>query len=242
MKRLLVCALLLVVALPLFAERILLPVWTPPVHGAFGSEFRTDLRIYNDGSKAVDIQGLAAYCAVCLAPPLLYHLAPGEELEPGEVQPTGTPGRFLRIADEDVDALSMNLRAYDVSRNATNFGTEIPIVRERDFRINRIVLVGVPTDARFRNTLRIYTAFPIPVSVQVGNAPPVKLQLTSDEPLFNPAYAIFTGFPTGTAPVRVTIEVEPDFVSLLPIEVPVWAFITVTNNDTQTITTITPQR
>jgi hypothetical protein len=39
----------------------------------------------------------------------------------------------------------------------------------------------------------------------------------------------------------VTVEAEPDFIPLLPIEIPLWAFITVTNNDTQAISTITPQ-
>ena len=42
-------------------------------------------------------------------------------------------------------------------------------------------------------------------------------------------------------PVRVTIDADPDFETLLPVDVPFWAMITVTNNDTQVISTITPQ-
>lgn len=229
------------IATPLFAERILLPVYTPPIHGAFGSEFRTDLRILNIGEETIGIDGLLPYCTVCLSPPLSYRLDPGHEFAPGEIDPNGTPGRFLRVADNTLDDLAMNLRVYDVTRDAKNFGTEIPIVRESDFLINRVVLTGVPTDARFRNTLRIYSIAKVPMLVKVGNAAPVSVELSAGESIFEPAYGIFSSFPTGTAPIRVEVIANPDFVSLLPIEIPIWAFITVTNNDTQAITTISPQ-
>ena len=39
----------------------------------------------------------------------------------------------------------------------------------------------------------------------------------------------------------MTIDAEADFQTLLPVEIPFWAFVTVTNNDTQVISTITPQ-
>jgi hypothetical protein len=139
---------------------------------------------------------------------------------------------------------------HDVTRDAQNFGTEIPIVRESDFRANRIVLVGVPTDARFRNTLRVYGDSPVDVLVTVGNQAPVRLKMTGGItfPIINfpdfsvPAYVAFSNFPTGIGTVRVTIEAEPGFLQpLQPLESPIWAFITVTNNDTQAISTITPQ-
>jgi hypothetical protein len=56
---------------------------------------------------------------------------------------------------------------------------------------------------------------------------------------FLPSFAIFSDFPeitelpTGVHTVRVVVE-PPDSGE------PIWAFITVTNNDTQQITTITP--
>ena len=251
-------AVLLVVA-PLFAqeptptERLLLPILTPPVHGAFGSEFHTDLRIFNDSDDLAILIGLNGNrCApVCL--PGLFPLAlePHEEVGPEDISLIGTPGRFIFVAKDQVSSLSMNLRVHDVTRDALNYGTEIPIVRESDFSTNRIVFAGVPTDARFRNTLRIYSNSAVDVLVTVGELAPVRVKLTGGfsfpvnsiafPEFHNPAYAAFSSFPTGTAPVRVTIEADPDFVSLLPIEIPLWAFITVTNNDTQAITTITPQ-
>lgn len=255
MNRLFSFVIAVIIAAPLMAqtqqgERILLPVFTPPVHGAFGSEFHTDLRVANNSQDIAILIGLQhSHCPFC--PPdhgdLPYLLNAGDEIKPEDVLLNGTPGRFLYVGTETLNTLSMNLRVYDVNRDEQNFGTEIPIVRESDFATNRIDFVGVPTDPRFRNTLRIYSPFPGNVLVTVGNHPSVLVALKGgisfggSLDLFNPAYAMFTNFPVGSAPVRVTVEKDPSIISLLPIEVPLWAFITVTNNDTQVITTITPQ-
>jgi hypothetical protein len=237
---------------PTPSERVLLPILTPPVHGAFGSEFHTELRIANDSENVVFLLGLdSRRCSpICLPTLFPLTLDPNEEVGPEDITLSGSPGRFVFIDADQVSSVAMNLRVHDVTRDGLNYGTEIPIVRESDFKTNRITFVGVPTDARFRNTLRIYGESPIDVLVTVGDLAPVRVRLTGGftfpggidlSDFFKPAYAAFSSFPTGIAPVRVTVEADPDFVSLLPIEVPLWAFITVTNNDTQVISTITPQ-
>jgi hypothetical protein len=237
---------------PTPSERVLLPILIPPVHGAFGSEFHTDLRIANDSENVVFLLGLDSLRCSPICLPTLFPLTldPNEEVGPEDITLNGSPGRFVFIAADQVSSVAMNLRVHDVTRGGLNYGTEIPIVRESDFKTNRITFVGVPTDARFRNTLRIYGESPIDVLVTVGDLPPVRVRLTGGftfpggidlSDFFRPSYVAFSSFPTGIAPVRVTVEADPDFVSLLPIEVPLWAFITVTNNDTQVISTITPQ-
>jgi hypothetical protein len=245
MKRSLLVVVALLVAAPSFAqqqERILLPLFTGPVHGAYGSEFHTDLRAVNTGPDPVSINGLTVNCETCLPPANVpYVLAPGEELMPSDVLLSGSPGRFLYVANTEVGSLAMNLRVYDITHDALNFGTEMPIVRESEFSINKIELIGVPTDPRFRNTLRIYSTFQSEAIVTIGDRASVRIPLTGGTTQYDAAYAQYSDFPTGGAPVRVTIEVDPGFVSLLPVEIPVWAFITVTNNETQAIATITPQ-
>lgn len=245
MKRLLLVVVALLVAAPLFAqqqERILLPVFTGPLHGAYGSVFHTDLRAANTGADPVSIYGLVVNCETCLPPANVpYVLQPGEELGPGDVLSNGTPGHFLFVANTEVGSLAMNLRVYDITHDALNFGTEMPIVRENEFAINKIELVGVPTDPRFRNTLRIYSTFQAEAIVTIGDRAPVRIPLIGGTTQYDPAYAQYNDFPIGGAPVRVTVEVDPGFVSLLPVEIPVWAFVTVTNNETQAIATITPQ-
>src|SRR5690349_13600038 len=122
------------------SERVLLPILTPPVHGAFGSEFHTDLRIANDSEETVFLLGLdSARCSpVCLPTLFPLTLEPGQEVEPGDVTLNGSPGRFVFIDADQVDSVAMNLRVHDVTRDGLNYGTEIPIVRERDFKSNRI--------------------------------------------------------------------------------------------------------
>ena len=117
------------------------------------------------------------------------------------------------------------------------------MVRLSEFSQEEIVLLNVPVDARFRNTLRIYSPDAGNVQVTVDNVEhAVALQPGRDP--FEPSYAMFTNFPQPEAngPTRIRVKIAP----LTPITSPpsptprIWAFISVTNNTTQEITTITP--
>ncbi|MBV8516643.1 MAG: IPT/TIG domain-containing protein [Acidobacteria bacterium] len=228
-------------------ERVLLPIFTPPVHGAFGSEFHTDLDVWNpDPSKTVTLFG-AEYDYDQPDPDPSVTVIPGGKVTLGRVPESfdGNPGRFVYVAKDDFDLLGATLRVHDVTREAASFGTEIPIVREHEFSSEkRIAFPHVPIDPRFRNTLRIYSTAATTVTVTVGQqAFAVELQAGSNT--YEPAYAAFTNFPSdGVGATTVTIDaerigVDPPSPLLGP---PIWAFISVTNNDTQQITTITPQR
>jgi len=98
-----------------------------------------------------------------------------------------------------------------------------------DFTTGRIVLLGVPADPRFRLTLRIYSLAQTtgPVNVEgLGR----QLFLIPGGDLHEPSYAEVSDLPRTLN--RVVLQSSG---------APIWAFITVTNNDTQQITTITPQ-
>jgi hypothetical protein len=227
-------------------ERVLLPIFTEPVHGAFGSEFHTALRIVNSGPGHANMYGLRRSCQEDPFCPTdddepYRPGSPDKEVRPEDVAYTGNPGRMLWIEKNDTVDMSFNLRVHDVTRSALNFGTEIPVVRENDWAINRIVLPGVPADPRFRNTLRIYGQFPFIAKVTVGDRAPVRLTLSDTTTLFDVPYAVFSDFPISSGPVRVTIEAESLVTPVGPSTIPMWAMITVTNNDTQLISTITPQ-
>lgn len=224
-------------------ERLLLPVFTEPVKGAFGSEFHTTLRLSNKtpGHQA-PVYGLEPVChlSACIGWDFFNDFLTITDFDDvPEVYFSGTPGWFLYVPKSAVNELTMNLRVHDVTRSSLNYGTEIPIVRSREFRDSIVVFSNVPTDPRFRNTLRIYSTMGLPVGVKVGNNPPVTVQLGGATDIFHPAYATFTDFPIGTQPVKVVVFIEP-----LDPPIPaggIWAFITVTNNETHTISTITPQ-
>jgi hypothetical protein len=233
---------------PVEREQFLLPVFIPPVQGAFGSEFRTELRGVNssmeDPNDTIEVWGLETSCRP--SPPICnWLMEPMVFLQPGrhgvdifDYSPyqTGTPGRFIEVPREQVGKLSLNLRVYDTSRSAENFGTAIPIVPRSEFRHQPFALLGVPLDPRFRNTLRVYATGPTKVQVQIGDETQ-ELTLRGGEHVFDPAFAQLTAgsFPTGSGTTNVIIT--PDD----PTGPAVWAFISVTNNDTQHITTISPR-
>lgn len=222
-------------------ERVLLPVFTPPVKGAFGSDFHTDLRV-GTRQNLIEIFGLDQNCQVLCIPNGVnnpFMLFAGNEIKPADMLYTGKPGRFLYVPADQIDHLSVNLRVHDVSRADLNFGTEIPVVRERDFVIDHLMFLGVPTDPRFRNTLRIYGFYGSIATVYIEGRPPVEVTLKEGTDVFDPAYGVFTDFPVGSEPVTVIVAAE--FHLSPPTFSPIWAFITVTNNETQVISTISPQ-
>lgn len=224
-------------------EQYLLPVLLPPIQGAFGSEFRTELRGLNtssDPNVTIEIWGLQTPCRY--TPPICNWLlgamvfllpAPvGADLKDHAVYQDGTPGRFIEVPKDQTHDLTLSLRVYDTSRSAENFGTEIPIVRRSEFRQNAFALLGVPLDPRFRNTLRLYATGATTVQVKIGNETH-QLTLPAGTHVFDPSYAQWTAFPSGTGTTDVIVT---------PAEggPAVWGFVSVTNNDTQHITTITP--
>jgi IPT/TIG domain-containing protein len=221
-------------------DAVLLPIFSPPVHGAFGSEFRTIVRTTNKSTS--DVLHLYLGAISCDGP------APvGGAGDPLTFQPDGTtyslpascsrwPAGIVYVPKTQATALSMNLRVLDVTRQATSQGTEIPIVRPERMTTNPIVLIGIPIDSRFRNTLRIYATRQVDEFVTVtvnGNSHLV--HLTPGRNLFEPSYGTFGEFPAGDGQT-MNVRIDPP----LPPGTAIWAFITVTNDETQEITTITP--
>lgn len=232
----------MLLAAPLLAqdERLLLPIFTPPVDGAFGAEFHTSATVANLGRSPMSLFGLAYNCAIivsCPQAPDRIDLPAERVLRAEEIAYNGAPGRFVFVPKSDLDNLSMSLRVHDVTREELNFGTEIPIVRESEFVKDNIVFPFVPGFPWYRNTLRIYAASPVDVLVSAGSQPTTRVSLTGGSTPFEPAYGVFTNFRPGGWQ-RVTIQVDQGGAT---DPVPIWAFITVTNNQTQAITTITPR-
>lgn len=171
MKRLGYFLLLAFFAISTFAQgvpiqhRVLLPIFLDqPVHGAFDSVWTTQLSMMNTAS-AGDATIETCGNEICLAV--------GQEnqfLHPGETQhvlpeftppPSGTvPGRVLNFdffGTDTFDQVAFNLRVADISRNAQSAGTEVPVVRDRDFRTATTRLLNVPVSANFRITFRLYS-------------------------------------------------------------------------------------
>ena len=232
--------------IPAGHERVLLPLFTAPITGQHGSEFRSEFLMMNRSNEPLVGYGLEFVCPVLCGGDFLRTFTLEPDFIETEFVRTGNPGRFMFLPTARINEVVMQMRAYDVSREATNFGTEIPVVRAEGMRPDEITFIGVPTDSRFRNTLRIYSTHQQPMHVTIEGPAALLDQvvhLSSPKNQFDPAYAAFVQFPADAGPVRVRIwSALPEIVNP-PVTVPdFWAFITVTNNDTQHITVISPQR
>lgn len=226
-------------------ERVLLPVFGPPISGANGSEFRTELRLAAQEGN-LTVLGIRRRCVgvACPESPFVNSMTVGDEVSQQEIDYDYAPG-FLFVPREQSDDLVAQLRVFDVSREATNFGTEIPVVRERDFfaASESLILLGVPTDPRFRNTLRIYGTGPT-IGVQIeltGNSDYREVREIvgrGDMSKLRPATASIFDLPVGVGDLRITITPHAG----TPPGEKYWAFVTVTNNETQHVTVISPQR
>ena len=225
-------------------EPVLFPIFMGPVRGAFGSEFHT-LPLVASAGEPFDIFGVDTNCISAvpsLTPDRPYRIGAQEIILP--VACNFAVGRLFFVPVEHVDEFAANVRVTDITREAASLGVEIPVVRLRDFTAGKIVILGVPIDARYRNTLRIYGLPGGAQNVNVTvNGVTTNLNLVTSDNLYEPSYAEFTNFPTpaqlrpGQKTVTVTID-QP--VQGIVGPTAVWAFVSVTNNDTQQITIVTP--
>jgi len=225
-------------------DPILFPIYARPTPGRFGSEFVTVVRVAAKETP-VRLWGYDTSCSI-IDPPAYpdIPLIVGEEtrLVPDCNE---SVGRLFYVEKGKSGDLAANLRVMDVSREALDQGTEIPVVHHSQFDDQRIVLLGVPIDPRFRNTLRIYglsNAFDH-VNVTVNNEIfQVPLHPPTDR--YTPAYGVFEDFPLPAAlpsgQNTVSVKVEVPHLGAVQPSMPIWAFVSVTNNETQHITTITP--
>lgn len=244
---------------PTYRHRLLLPIYLDqPVHGAFNSLWTTQLSMMNTSSDE-------AYIERCANEVCLTVLTSDEVLRPGETQhvlpeftppPSGGPGRvlnFLSFGNDVFDQIAFNLRVADISRSAESAGTEVPVIRERDFRTSTTRLLNVPVNASFRITFRLYSlnTSPADYTIRVFDENAGSLLGTKTVHIVTPTWGIgrsvldpgyfesdLAALVTAgtTLPAAVRIEVTP-----LTAGAQFWDFVAITNNSTQEFTLVTPQ-
>lgn len=255
----LLCAPVVFAADPPTHYRVLVPLFlSDPAPGAFGSLWKSEFAVHNPTTSTFFIERCLPNTGCLL------FLDRREELRAGETQtelpfignattpPRGT-ARVLWIRGEggDPSALAFQLRAADISRLATNAGTEVPIVRQEQFRTSTLHLLNIPVDARFRLTLRVYEMqervadFRVRVYDQstgdLAGTSTLRLEMPAETGPYEPGYAQIgdlSAFLSGAGPLPelFRVEIEP-----LTANSQFWAIVSITNNDTQHFTLVTPQ-
>jgi len=223
-------------------ERILFPIVTSGA-GAFGSLWHTDLTLHNATDATVFPSGPTCNPRI-LAPCFIFHIDPHQTVQATLFADTpANPGAILRIPRKVSSSIDIQARVEDLSRQALTFGTSIPIVHESDFR-SVIRLHAVPTDVRFRDTLRVYgftntRGATVRIVDEATHTVIASTSLDLIQPLDKTSYPPFAQitslrdtFPQIASYESVGLEVESDLV---------WAFVSVTNNETQHVTVIAPQ-
>ena len=229
-------------------ERSLIPVLLPAdLPGAHGSLWRTELAGFNSGFEGrvtTDPQ------IACDRPGGSCNGYTGSgPFKPAATTDGHTPGRMIYNGTFNATRVFFNLRVRDVSRESEGLGTELPVVREDDaFGPDRtIALPNVPLGALYRAKLRVYRIDiddPTPLNVTFQDAPfhtvATRSMKLSTEPQTN-------GFLLYPEYAELDLDGMPELASLKSVNVLVQtpdqglycALVSVTNNETQQITTVT---
>jgi hypothetical protein len=149
-------------------------------------------------------------------------------------------GAVLLVPRREADALAFGSRVRDVSRVGDGFGTEIPVLRERDMIAGPLTLLDVPLDPQYRVKVRIYAYDDASSGTLIvddaGNIREIAFTAVGDcADCAGAAYAevdLPTSAPGARANLYVRLEGSP----------PSWAFATVTNNVTQQVTIVSVNR
>lgn len=240
--------------------RYLVPVSGEVVLGAHGSRWVSELTMYNKDDAAT-LYPIGQFCSpILLAPCLPVLLAPlkTDRFRLYPLPEPGATGSFLYIPTPLAPLITKQLRVRDLSRSEKSLGAEVPIVPDDELATN-IWFVDVPTDPNFRVSLRIYGPDERPQKAIVRVMPysqstayavlPVDLagitNVAPPEFPLNPAYVRVDPITdavraSGEEHVRIAVESVAQFPD--EFSPPIWAFLTITNNETQEVTVISPQR
>ena len=222
---------------PAFYERILFPAfWSG--NGAFGAKWRSQATMYN-GNNFINPPPPGDPTIFTFAP-LTTSVAIA-----GSLMPNGTIEILPRQANAHVD-YGLNVR--DVSRDPLDLGTEIPVVRESQLFARPFSIANVPNDPRYRITLRVYDVDgPTTFVLRFFNGstqllPDTAIALDADHQLRDGGVAVIDDlvakYPQLAGNARLRIEIDPLIRSGARAA---WGFVSITNNDTQHVTVISPQ-
>lgn len=215
--------------------------------GAYGSLWRTDVRAHN-GSD-VDVTPATSrtvrYCPE--GGPLLDPPSPCHGRIVGLTTmlldtPDRPRGALLHLPRSSSNDLRFSAFVRDVSRADISFGTELPVVRERDFRTGVLRFPYVPFgDPRYRISLRVYVKDTDSAMVSFAPMLPGGVLLPIDAVRAQRQASDELAFATVDFSSAAFLELPTGLQVLADGGLPMWAFLTVTNNQTQQVTIISPQ-
>jgi len=217
---------------------VLLPVLDSAL-GALGSSWETEAIVSSEPSYFV-----------ALGAPASEHDTAGFRRFSGRGFPSGA---VFAVPRRESATTHFALRLRETSRNPDGFGTELPVVHEKDFLDPRIHIYDVPIGPHFRSKLRLYSLNPPEgtegaVSVRLSIAGTNREVTSSRLPWTRPDCTYESCMPA---------YAELDLDSLLSTSqsqaggrfdlslwtnyAEAWAFVGVVDNTTQSVSVISPR-
>ncbi|HSY51058.1 MAG TPA: hypothetical protein VLC46_19795 [Thermoanaerobaculia bacterium] len=199
--------------------------------GAFGSQWTTESFIHASTPAAFFRDALP--CAGC---------SNSIQSDAKQLTNDSNPwGHVLYAMRGTTGSLDLASRIRDTSRQGQTAGTEVPVVHGSDFR-GQLRFLNVPVDSRYRVTLRLWAFSDSPFAVAVDSIPAqqIPLSLTSiPGSTMKFGSADVTALLTRASGNPTSLMVIPTASPLL--SPPIWGMLSITNNDTQQVTIISPQ-
>ena len=233
----------------------LVPLVSHGLRGANGSVWDSELYVFNGSHLPLRMPGFSDSPVLPIDPSLVIapHTTELINLYPRD----GVDGAFLYVPNTMLSTTKMSLRVRDTSQNATSLGDEVPVVRV-DQAGHELTIFDVPVDPKYRATLRIYGFTPAPMPVRVTIYPEIGVPALRqfDVTLNGILTAVFDPFPLHPAYIaldplgdairssivrRVRIEITNFAPIITPPPAKIWAFVSLTNNETNQVTMVTPK-
>ena len=223
-------------------EEILIPVALQPTGASYGTRWVSEISVYNDSDDTVPLD--PELCSFLGRPydcsQSVRRVAPHASMVLDPVSYRDT--MLLHPPADHAARLHFNVRLRETCRDPDGPGIEIPVVRGQELEQRQVWLPSIPTSTRFRATLRVFTRS-YSVTVRVRDDASEVLLYEREIPRFYPT----DSDPFGTvilndlltpsavrARAKVRVEVEAH-------GIPVWALLTLTDNETQRVQIFTPQ-
>lgn len=237
-------------------ERIFLPISTTAA-GAYGSLWITEGQVASFSSSSHFLFWEPGNCRFC--GPSIATLTPhiNGTINSNIAETSATPAVMFYVSPKPAhDDVNFDLLLRNDAVRREKWGTEIPVVRERDFRTGATELMNITLDPQFRVMLRVYDVD----NVQDGANTQVIVrrfvgqggsnQLVDERTLDVKEIAArgeFPAFPGFASMSDVTADVATTSGAVMRVEIEpltpglrYWAFVSVTNNSTQDVTVISP--
>lgn len=233
-------------------ERFLVPLYGPPISGAYGSRWGVETWVRYSGAEDTQVIPRLNVCSVTCT--VFYPLHPGEA--PVQIQPAYAGSSLLLHVDRRLAAgFHFSSRLRDLAR-ADGSGTEVPVIHESRMSAAPVHLLNVPLDRGSRNMLRVYALPEVlapAVEVRYFRMPRDPFDLTP-ELLRADRVALQTAPPLEGFLVHPSMiahgfhdlpelrDEEGVWLEIVPLTpgLRIWAMVSVTNNATQHVTLVTP--